>query len=97
MSKYGSWGVHISDIPYSGNWCCKGCYYDFSPTNRFLSCIVGFSTDVPGLRSLGVVKAGGIIMECPICHEKIWFHVNNALIEGLIDSGIKFPVIDKKE
>lgn len=95
MIIYKSWGVGIEGVPCSKSWRCLNCGFDFDRGGRLLgSAVVGFSKEKWSI-SGPFERLGGIIMECPNCFEKIWFHVDKRLIEHLMEQGIKFTILEE--
>ncbi|MBI2454355.1 MAG: hypothetical protein HYV54_02185 [Parcubacteria group bacterium] len=80
-----SWGVkYSSDIPHSADLRCLECRWSLARVESSERFIVGFSTDgsLMKIPFFGVGKiVGGIIIECPECFSKFWFHVSEDLAD----------------
>lgn len=93
MIIYESWGASIEGVPCSKGWDCLNCGFKFDRGHKLLgSAVVGFSRDKWSI-SGPYERLGGVIMECPNCFEKVWFHVDKRLIEHLMNQGVKFNVL----
>ncbi len=90
MSKRVGWGTfYTPDIRYAGGWQCLDCNYDFGYPNS-VKVVIGFSTDSP--KFTGNDKMVGIvIVECPKCFEKFWFHITEDLYECLQELAPNWP------
>jgi hypothetical protein len=89
MGKYKSWGVHFTnDIDYAGNFRCQECDWPGSSAcwHKTDKHIIGFSKDFNPTDSMQ--KFGKLIIKCPRCHEKFWFHINGYVADSLIDEGL---------
>lgn len=89
--KFRSWGVTFSTsiIPYAANLACQNCgKYNFLDPRGHYEQIVGFSLGDPWSKG----NIGVIILECPFCFEKFWFHVRSESSLRLYESACpKWP------
>ncbi len=79
MNELNSWGVLWNEsVPYASDWCCQHCGWECL-VGKFdwYKFIVGFDA--------GTWTPPKIVIECPECFEKFWFHCG-----GLIDSLERF-------
>ncbi len=92
--KWQSWGVfYTSEIPQSKDWRCLECgwsFYDYEPTLDKYRFVVGFSTEMPCYSTqYGIV--GILIVECPKCFSKFFFHVQGLLLDMVVDNCPNWP------
>ncbi len=77
--KLSSWGINYSAALYHAG--DLRCTCGFWLEENWLDYVVGFSTQVPLPASIGthpLDKVGGVIVECPKCHEHSWWHLSRA-------------------
>lgn len=88
--KFKPWGIQVSHpgVVYSGPWNCPECYWDLEGLSpKWEKFIVGFSTNVPPnphRTEENRIKdgyIGGIVVECPKCSQKFWFHITLQAME----------------
>ncbi len=87
MSELKSWGVVWTEaIPYSARWECKNpeCYWRPTLGMRLYDHMVGFAHEPIVKRDQSI--AGKMIVECPRCFEKFWFHVHDMNVEDMMVS-----------
>ena len=77
-----NWGASLCDIPYAVDYNCPSCNWSGNRKDFFnarADIIVGLSHNCPlAGRSAHVpleeTRIGAIILECPDCFSKFWFH-----------------------
>ncbi len=86
MSEKWTFGFEYNaSIPYSSSWGCPHCQH-FSIVGeefgRMTKCVVGISEEnVPTeLHSDEFGNNFIVIIECPKCFKKFWFHVNESWV-----------------
>lgn len=95
MKQIRSWGVIWSEaIPRAGDWRCQNseCRWDFNAEDDSAQYVVGFTTDGAYPSSLGgEMRVGRIIIECPDCFEKFYFHVTADTVDSIRDNCAVWP------
>ena len=51
---------------------------------KAIKSIVGFDVDPPHGSRVNLGSIGALVIECPQCYEKFWFHVSPRLLESLL-------------
>ncbi len=88
-----TWGVRYNqDFPYSKDWRCRECGWSFfdEDTEKSGPCVVGFSTDYT-VHSSQFGVAGVLIVECPKCFSKFFFHVTHLLLKSVVYAMPQWP------
>src|SRR3989344_7813658 len=84
----GFWGESTEGIQYSVNTDCKKCGWDFLAkklkSRKNFDQIVGFcQAPFDRAESKGSQKSLGVlVIECPRCFEKFWFHARTYLVNS---------------
>jgi hypothetical protein len=89
--EFESWGIQVGHpgVAYSRGWDCTECKWRIENYRmiEWQQFAVGFSKDVPENpdRSTETKMAGGIVIQCPRCSKKFWFHISLELMEAIHD------------
>lgn len=97
--KVMSWGVQSDQAVRSRNWDCPNDCIRLQNISTydpgFYKIVVGFDTDPPfsDHASIEYIQAcpGAVIIECPKCFEKFYFHVMRSTVHGLMDYCPNWP------
>ena len=89
-----SWGVTWSpDIKYSPNYRCPNCDESYMSDRRREEYIIGFSVDQPFVSSQMINTVIGIlIIECPGCFSKFWFHLIDLQLDRCVRLCPRWPL-----
>lgn len=83
--NFQDFGVSVNHlgVRYSAGWECYGCGWDLTKfeIEEWKQFVVGFSKKVPEKPLILIPEMprdyiGGIVIECPQCSKRFWFHVN---------------------
>lgn len=74
-------------ISRSKDWICDNCNWSWMRANSDTQdqCIVGWNPDPP--MPSNTRGAGMVIVECPKCFEKFWFHLEPICLECAEENG----------
>ena len=64
---------------------CPSC--DFQPAkghNHPYNFVVGFRENPPSKSSDPIRRPYALVVQCPKCHQKFWFHIGDEEVAGLI-------------
>ncbi len=87
---YDSWGLFEESANRSRDWGCPNCDWRDLGTVLFRQ-VVGFRAHTPYEDSLGTVKMGLLIIECPRCFEKYFFHVDKNFAQRVAARCYQWP------
>ena len=79
------WGESIpDDAPKIAKVECPSC--GFQPAkgyNHLYNFVVGFRENPPSTSSDPICRPYALIVQCPECQQKFWFHIGKAGVAGL--------------
>ncbi|MBI4155800.1 MAG: hypothetical protein HY507_01035 [Candidatus Zambryskibacteria bacterium] len=97
MSEIQSWGVsynpamtHAMDYECKCGWSWIQAAMAHSQGNRYEQ-IVGFDTNQPFQTARAAYSIGIVIIECPRCFRKFWFHIELEKADTYRDLCIHWP------
>ena len=89
MSEFKSWGERYSPSLYHAmDLACECGHWGFDFIMK-IDQVVGFSLDGPP--SSSGLDIGIVIVECPLCFSKFWFHVREILADKMRHFCSKWP------
>lgn len=89
-----NWGESLSpEIPYSRELCCKKCDWStYGSRPSWENFVCGFSTNCPPRPPASFTReVGAIIVECPKCFSKFWFHATELTLSHLRNNCPSWP------
>lgn len=95
MPTYRSWGqVFNPSFRHSGGDACPSCLWELSGWAQdgtqlpkgYWTYVVGFTLDAPPSVWPDIV-VGALIIECPQCFEKFWFHCTKEMLKTAVRLG----------
>lgn len=84
-----AWGEQWhEDIRHAKDFSCRGCGWRWmrAPIEEQYTCVAGWNPRPPSPSRVG--NRGMVIIECPICFEKFWFHLDLVCLENAEMMGI---------
>lgn len=93
-----SWGVNYSQaVNYIQSYVCSDCDFDYLNFQRggYYKHIVGFSPDPP-FQPVNSNSVGLVIVECPNCFTKCWFHIDKIGLSLCKDKCLNWPKTPEK-
>jgi len=84
-----TWG-HVLDesVQHSQDLRCPNCGYDFDDQTwgGYFPNVIGFSQVI-----FHENKVGELILECPDCHARLWFHITRSWLNAAIETCPNWP------
>ncbi len=89
---YREFGIFVGHlgVRYSAGWECYECGWDLTKfeIEEWKQFVVGFSKKVPETPRIPIPEIprdhiGEIVIECPQCSKRFWFHVNLIVMRNI--------------